>query len=294
MFQLPGLQIRPSENLSQLDKMKLRLLFGHECNRRSVDDLLDTCKKEFRNDQPDDRPKNSKGNNKEHHTFISPNQGSSAVSDNDDVEGNDIANIDGDDNTVKLKDDDQGTSDNGVTDATISSEPLSLKEIGDENTNDKDNANDKENTNTKENADDKENTNDKENSDDKKNTNAKENANDDENTNDKENTKEGPDAAGADGAGHSDADKISNNEKKRNHKNDDIGAQSEINAIDEDATNAAPAGDVAEVDNVEHTPFNTEEDDPEQQGDSYDDSKIQNDDRIGTIAESKRKKLKRH
>lgn len=294
MFQLPGLQIRPSENLSQLDKMKLRLLFGHECNRRSVDDLLDTCKKEFRNDQPDDRPKISKGHNKG--KAVSPHEGSiSDVSDNDDVEGNDIANIDGDDNTVKLKDDDQETSDKGVTDATISSEPLSLKEI-DENTNDKDNDNDKENTNSKENADEKENTNDKENSDDKKNTNAKENANDNENTNDKENTKEGSDAAGTDGAGHNDAGNISNNEKKRNQKNDDIGAQSEINAIDEDATNAAPAGDVAEVDNVEHTPFNSVEDDSdkEQQGDSYNDSKIQNDDRIGTISESKRKKLKRH
>lgn len=56
---MPGLQIRPSEALSQLDKMKLRLLFGHECNRRSVDDLLDTCKREFRNDQPDNGPLNS-------------------------------------------------------------------------------------------------------------------------------------------------------------------------------------------------------------------------------------------
>ncbi|KAI5632351.1 astacin (Peptidase family m12A) domain-containing protein [Phthorimaea operculella] len=33
---MPGLQIQPSEKLSQLDKMKLRLAFGHECNRRTL------------------------------------------------------------------------------------------------------------------------------------------------------------------------------------------------------------------------------------------------------------------
>ncbi|KAG6449741.1 hypothetical protein O3G_MSEX006200 [Manduca sexta] len=41
---VPGLVINPSENLSQLDKMKLRLYFGHECNKRKVGDILDTCK----------------------------------------------------------------------------------------------------------------------------------------------------------------------------------------------------------------------------------------------------------
>ncbi|KAJ0173193.1 hypothetical protein K1T71_011369 [Dendrolimus kikuchii] len=41
---VPGLQIRPSNSLSLLDMMKLRLYYGHECKKRKVDDLLDTCK----------------------------------------------------------------------------------------------------------------------------------------------------------------------------------------------------------------------------------------------------------
>ncbi|XP_028169014.1 seminal metalloprotease 1-like [Ostrinia furnacalis] len=41
---VPGLVINPSRELSPLDKMKLRSVFGRECNRRKVDDLLDSCK----------------------------------------------------------------------------------------------------------------------------------------------------------------------------------------------------------------------------------------------------------
>ncbi|XP_038212126.1 seminal metalloprotease 1-like [Zerene cesonia] len=44
---ISGLMINPSEELSQLDKMKLRLLFEHECNKRKVGDLLDSCKNAF-------------------------------------------------------------------------------------------------------------------------------------------------------------------------------------------------------------------------------------------------------
>lgn len=47
-MQIPGLVINPSEGLSQLDTMKLRLLFGQECKRRNVDNLLDMCKAVFR------------------------------------------------------------------------------------------------------------------------------------------------------------------------------------------------------------------------------------------------------
>ncbi|XP_045539321.1 seminal metalloprotease 1-like [Papilio machaon] len=42
---IAGLVITPSDSLSQLDKMKLKLRFGHECNKRNVDVLLDICKK---------------------------------------------------------------------------------------------------------------------------------------------------------------------------------------------------------------------------------------------------------
>ncbi|XP_072934725.1 zinc metalloproteinase nas-15-like [Epargyreus clarus] len=41
---VPGLVINPMSDLSQLDKMKLRLLFDHECNKRKVGDMIDTCK----------------------------------------------------------------------------------------------------------------------------------------------------------------------------------------------------------------------------------------------------------
>ncbi|KAJ2940187.1 hypothetical protein O0L34_g11751 [Tuta absoluta] len=68
---MPGLQIQPSEKLSQLDKMKLRLAFGHECNRRTVDKLFDTCKSVMRqqsdervydNEADDDQEANDDGN----------------------------------------------------------------------------------------------------------------------------------------------------------------------------------------------------------------------------------------
>jgi cobalamin biosynthesis protein CobT len=36
--------IDPSDQLSILDKMRLQLIFGHECNKRKVGDLLDSCK----------------------------------------------------------------------------------------------------------------------------------------------------------------------------------------------------------------------------------------------------------
>ncbi|XP_034827841.1 zinc metalloproteinase nas-13-like [Maniola hyperantus] len=41
----PGLLISPSDTLSQLDKMRLQMYFGHECNKRKVSNLLNTCKK---------------------------------------------------------------------------------------------------------------------------------------------------------------------------------------------------------------------------------------------------------
>ncbi|KAJ8712759.1 hypothetical protein PYW08_008063 [Mythimna loreyi] len=43
--QIPGLMIAPSDTLTQLDVMKLRLVFGHECNKRKVANLLRTCQK---------------------------------------------------------------------------------------------------------------------------------------------------------------------------------------------------------------------------------------------------------
>ncbi|CAG9559181.1 unnamed protein product [Danaus chrysippus] len=39
-----GLRISPSEGLSQLDKMKLHIYFGHECNKRKFVSLMETCK----------------------------------------------------------------------------------------------------------------------------------------------------------------------------------------------------------------------------------------------------------
>lgn len=44
IFKEPGLVILPSETLSQLDRMRLHMYFGHECNRRNVNNLLDSCK----------------------------------------------------------------------------------------------------------------------------------------------------------------------------------------------------------------------------------------------------------
>lgn len=41
--------IAPSERLSQLDTMALSLLFEHECNKRKVSDIIDSCKNVFHN-----------------------------------------------------------------------------------------------------------------------------------------------------------------------------------------------------------------------------------------------------
>ncbi|KAM3964029.1 seminal metalloprotease 1 [Aphomia sociella] len=50
---VPGLVINPSNELSQLDRMKLRLMFGHECNKRKVGDLMDSCKEALHNHTQD-------------------------------------------------------------------------------------------------------------------------------------------------------------------------------------------------------------------------------------------------
>ncbi|CAK1590155.1 unnamed protein product [Parnassius mnemosyne] len=41
---ISGLSINPSEDLSLLDKMKLRIFFGHECKKRDAGNLLEMCK----------------------------------------------------------------------------------------------------------------------------------------------------------------------------------------------------------------------------------------------------------
>ncbi|XP_026727517.1 low choriolytic enzyme-like [Trichoplusia ni] len=46
---ISGLLISPAEKLSQLDIMKLRLAFGHECNRRKVGNLVKTCENVLQN-----------------------------------------------------------------------------------------------------------------------------------------------------------------------------------------------------------------------------------------------------
>lgn len=294
MFQLPGLQIRPSEGLSQLDKMKLRLLFGHECNRRSVDDLLDTCKKEFRNDQPTNGAQSSDGNDKDK---PSPEE-SSVVSDNEGNDGNDVVKVDGTKKPVALKDESQEIqSDDDVADATTINKHLPLKdEVNDKDDgNDKDIGNDKESDDDKENAYDKDNANDEENANDKENANNKENANDKDNANDKENAKEGSAPSGIDGAGN-DVENDGDNKNPHKLNTEDVGTQYEVNEIDEDVINFSHNDDNSIVDKGNHTPFHlTESDhDKEQPINSYENSNIEIDDRIGTIAESKRRKLKKY
>ncbi|XP_052738844.1 uncharacterized protein LOC112051569 [Bicyclus anynana] len=51
-----GLLISPSETLSQLDKMRLNMYFGHECNKRKVSNILQTCKKSLKYVEKDDEP----------------------------------------------------------------------------------------------------------------------------------------------------------------------------------------------------------------------------------------------
>ncbi|XP_021205455.1 seminal metalloprotease 1 [Bombyx mori] len=41
---IPGMIIRSGDKLSQLDKMKLKLYFTHECNKRTVEELIDACR----------------------------------------------------------------------------------------------------------------------------------------------------------------------------------------------------------------------------------------------------------
>ncbi|CAB3245764.1 unnamed protein product [Arctia plantaginis] len=48
---IPGGWINPSNQLSLMDKMKLRLAFRHECNRRKVSNLLGTCMNSIQGDR---------------------------------------------------------------------------------------------------------------------------------------------------------------------------------------------------------------------------------------------------
>ncbi|CAB3222130.1 unnamed protein product [Arctia plantaginis] len=48
---IPGGWINPSSQLSLMDKMKLRLAFRHECNRRKVSNLLGTCMNSIQGDR---------------------------------------------------------------------------------------------------------------------------------------------------------------------------------------------------------------------------------------------------
>ncbi|XP_059048881.1 seminal metalloprotease 1-like [Achroia grisella] len=49
---LSGLVISPSDVLSQLDKIKLRMMFGYECNKRKVGNFFDSCKDALHNQTP--------------------------------------------------------------------------------------------------------------------------------------------------------------------------------------------------------------------------------------------------
>ncbi|CAH0713680.1 unnamed protein product, partial [Brenthis ino] len=105
----PGLLIYPSEGLSQLDKMRLQLYFGHECNRRKVNDLLNSCKMTLREQSinltssEDKKNKLSKdiGENDEHLKVEKENgdvNGDSSKKENDEEHDDEEDNEDNNDN----------------------------------------------------------------------------------------------------------------------------------------------------------------------------------------------------
>ncbi|KPI98832.1 Zinc metalloproteinase nas-15 [Papilio xuthus] len=85
---IAGLVITPSDSLSQLDKMKLKLRFGHECNKRNVDDLLDICKKVLYEDM-------NKGK------IHIPSEGQALSEDDSNVSGNNTNSIENNDQNSK-------------------------------------------------------------------------------------------------------------------------------------------------------------------------------------------------
>ncbi|KAI8442052.1 hypothetical protein MSG28_005692 [Choristoneura fumiferana] len=86
---LPGLRIAPSDKLSHLDKMKLGIMFGHECNKRKVGEVLNRCKgiltqfdeaeltttKPVDDNTPNNEDVNDDGGNHEENTNASGNNG---------------------------------------------------------------------------------------------------------------------------------------------------------------------------------------------------------------------------
>ncbi|XP_068623697.1 low choriolytic enzyme-like [Battus philenor] len=92
---ITGLIIKPSDSLSQLDKMKLRLLFGHECNKRDVDNLMDTCKMAIHRDVDKKKAQDSLESSK-----------SKKVTKHDDINSNDTNAVNGTNNDIQNNEDD--------------------------------------------------------------------------------------------------------------------------------------------------------------------------------------------
>lgn len=276
---MPGLQVRPSEGLSQLDKMKLRLLFGHECNRRSVDDLLDTCKKEFRSDQPDNKTQNSEEN--ENDLKESTPKDDVALFNYDGADHNEAEYGDGTSPRIQKDKDVVKKSGKKLNDVLISDEVIPDTKLLNANVIDIKTVNDKENTKEKLNFDDK------------------------ENANIEEKAIEGSALSGAENAGDNDEEVVGVENRPRTLKDEDQGTQSEngiTNAVDEDTQNLSlnpvTQDDYAiDADPKDQTTLNSNESDrdkDQKEDDDDDSSNVVIDDRIGTIAEAKRKKLKRH
>ncbi|CAH2052375.1 unnamed protein product, partial [Iphiclides podalirius] len=106
---ISGLIINPSDGLSQLDTMKLRMMFGQECKRRNVDDLLDMCKTVLHDELKQDKSTNpSKSNDIEmppREQSVESNGNDTQITNNRQIE--DIkSDIDNDENVSENEEDD--------------------------------------------------------------------------------------------------------------------------------------------------------------------------------------------
>ncbi|RVE54013.1 hypothetical protein evm_001416 [Chilo suppressalis] len=148
---LPGLEIGSTGELSSLDKLKLRLIFGHECNKRRVGDLLDSCKLVMSDGSPNSTSKNAttylnapdEPGDVQNENIDEQNNKSTEVNENTEVNDNNEIN--------KNTEVNQNTevNDNTDDDENISGND---KTVGSGNTGVNDNTNGKDNTSVNDNA----------------------------------------------------------------------------------------------------------------------------------------------
>ncbi|XP_063368746.1 uncharacterized protein LOC134657123 [Cydia amplana] len=95
MPMLPGLQVEPSDELSHLDKMKIKRMFSHECKKRLIDNVIHRTCASFDELKGEVTPNNGNGcppvNGNGDHGIVIPGNDVKLDDDDQDAIGNDVS-----------------------------------------------------------------------------------------------------------------------------------------------------------------------------------------------------------